>query len=240
MMSPSQRAKVDAAKLRAREERRLAQMGGVGPASYDPRRPGGTASGLCGSSAFRSSTPRISSGKNFGSDTLLRDVSLDLDPGAYNPDAGRNFAAASARTYYRRENASGQGSFGSKSARKMKQDIMGEEVPCPTNYGDEQKKGLAETGSKMPSASFNSNSRQRPKVRQADLPAPGAYTPTYNLVKPDSGNPMSSARSKSPKFPSGYSCAATGGHSLARRAPIPRTASGAAARTATSALRAPC
>ena len=69
-MSPSQRAKMDAAKLKAREERRLAMAGGVGPGSYHPQKPGGTGLNLSGSSAFRSSTPRISSNHTFGADTI--------------------------------------------------------------------------------------------------------------------------------------------------------------------------
>jgi hypothetical protein len=71
-MTPSQRARMDAAKIKAREEKRLAQ-GGIGPGSYEPRRPGSTSYNLCGSTAFKSTTPRASRDRQMGSDTIMRD-----------------------------------------------------------------------------------------------------------------------------------------------------------------------
>ena len=81
----------------------------------------------------------------------------------------------------------------------MKQEIMGEDVPCPTLYGDEQKKGPADAANKMPTFAFHSSSKQRPKAHNSDVPAPGTYVPSYDGVNPKVRG-MAYARSKSPQF----------------------------------------
>ena len=132
---------------------------------------------------------------------MLRDISMNTDPGQYNPTSGSNMAATSARPFYSKRNASGEGSFGSTSGRKMRCDIMGEESPCPTTYGDEQLRGLVDGMSKMRSATFNSGSNQRPRPLNLDTKnAFGNYDPNYAAVLPKGPEASATMRSKSPRF----------------------------------------
>jgi len=201
-MSPSQRKKYDEQRIREREEKRAERMGGIGPGSYEPRGVSASRLNMTGSSAFRSTTPRSAS-RAFGSDTMLRDISMNNDPGAYNPDENRSLKATSERAFYRKQNAAGSGSFGSLSARKLKLDLLGEETPCPTAYSDELKKGMAEHANKMKSSAFHSTSLQRPKAEtsiKAACPPPGAYHPKYDAVQPQVRNACISMKSAEKRF----------------------------------------
>ena len=210
-MSPSQRAKVDAEKMRIKEEKRR-EGGGVGPGSYEPNKPGTSQKvNLCGSTSFRSTTPRVSN-RVMGSDTMLRDITMNTDCGAYNPTARRDFKAAAEKTGFNKSNAAGSGHFGSLSSRRLQMDIMGPDVPCPTMYGDEQRKGMAVQANKMNSSSFHSKRPQRPKPQcDPSVPPLGTYSPTYDGVTPNAFNPAAAmSKSKSSQIgPSGYTHAGT-------------------------------
>ena len=181
-MSPSQRKAYDEQRIREKDEKRIERMGGVGPASYEPRGVSSSRLNMTCSSAFKSATPR---GTAKTTDTMLRDISLNTDPGAYDPDVHRNFKATSERTFYRKANKSGAGSFGSLSARNLKVDILGEDTPSPTTYADETMKGMSQHASKMKSAAFSSTSKQRPEAEiaiKAVCPGPGKYSPKFDGV----------------------------------------------------------
>ena len=206
-MSPSQRKKYDEARIREKEEKRIERMGGIGPGSYEPSGVSSSRVNMTGSTAFRSTTPRSTSANGaarpFGADSMLRDISMNNDPGAYNPDEGRNFKATSERAFFRKQNKAGTGSFGALSARKLKQDLLGEETPCPTTYADEHQKGMAQKANRMHSAAFYSNSSQRPKPEtsiKAACPPPGAYHPKYDAVDPLVRNAASSLKSQHKRF----------------------------------------
>jgi hypothetical protein len=125
---------------------------------------------------------------------------MNLDPGEYNPDSNRNFKATSGKMGFRKANASGTGSFGATSARSMKQGIMGQDVPCPTTYGDVQTMGMAVKANPMRSSAFHSHSKQRPKEANPGLPSPGAYEPNHSSVQPSVRNAAVTMRSKSPRI----------------------------------------
>ena len=77
-MSPSARARAHEKKIKEREQKRI-DASTPAPGTYQPKRPQdsrGDAEKLAGSHAFKSRTPR---GK---ADHSLRDLTLNLDPGA--------------------------------------------------------------------------------------------------------------------------------------------------------------
>ena len=132
-LSPSARARAHEKKLRDREMRRV-EAQGPGPGAYDTsaraKTSGAAADGHA--SSFRSKTPR---GGHRNGDTTLRDVTLDLDPGAYTPDESHCLSAR-AKQSFGKPGQAGKSNFGTHSKRTMRLDILGEGfTPCPTQYG---------------------------------------------------------------------------------------------------------
>ena len=201
-MSPSARARAHEKKIKEREQKRI-DASTPAPGTYQPKRPQdsrGDAEKLAGSHAFKSRTPR---GK---ADHSLRDLTLNLDPGAApiieaplisarakrkraceRPALPRTprlhspifyFYSLLARAdSFSKSQLGGHGSFGALSKRSMRLDIMGEGLsPCPTQYAD-AKADLVANSNKMPSASFKSASDQRPKYGDQFIPPPGTYFP---------------------------------------------------------------
>ena len=70
-LSPSARARAHEKKLKDREQRRL-ELQAPGPGSYEPKKFNTDGDKLCGSTAFKTKTPRA----NGSSDRTLRDVTL--------------------------------------------------------------------------------------------------------------------------------------------------------------------
>jgi hypothetical protein len=154
---------------------------------------------MCGSTAFKSRTPRSQANHT------LRDVSLSVDRGnEYEPNAYRDIAAR-AKHSFAKSALSGSGEFGARSKRELHVDILGNgDTPAPSEYGGGGAKlGMANAANQMKSASFNSKSAQRDtrlKKQEADKPPPGAYDPSDAAVRPLIRNAGQSFRSGTYRF----------------------------------------
>ena len=138
---------------------------------------------------------------------MLRDVSLDLTPGQYDPNRHREMAYDAKRTFARSASSGTMAFAGSTTARKMPIEIMGGEgrdgqTPDPGQYTD-AKKGMADAASKMKSAVFHSGSQQRvnPMARDENSKPPvGLYHPDDSLTVQRPPNAAQSMQSKSARF----------------------------------------
>ena len=138
---------------------------------------------------------------------MLRDVSLDLTPGQYDPNRQREMAYDAKRTFARSASSGTMAFAGSTTARKMPIEIMGGEgrdgqTPDPGQYTD-AKKGMADAASKMKSAVFHSGSQQRvnPIARDENSKPPvGLYHPDDSLTVQRPPNAAQSMQSKSARM----------------------------------------
>ena len=212
-MTPSQRAKAHAERIRQREQRR--HEGAVpGPGTYDGQRARSSSTDLTASSAFRSQTPRQIKG-----DTMLRDLSLNTDAGAYDPSAQSTLAASAKRTFAKPALA-GASQFGSLSARKMRQDILGESfgghnTPDPGMHQGTHGVNLDVTrprrNNNHAGHTFRSASNQRPRPPKDIEPPPGAYDPNDALTFPRPQNAGYSLASNTERFKAtGYTHSTSG------------------------------
>ena len=199
-LSPVARARVHEAKLAAREQRR-SDMASPGPGAYEQSFRPTFRTSLSGSTAFRSRTPR---GRP---DTTLRDISLDLNPGQYNPNSFREMSYHAKRSFSKTASA-GEMPFGAAvSKREMPLKIMGGvgregQTPDPGAYMD-AKRGMVDAASKMKSAVFNSASQQRVNPIAKDenaRPPVGHYHPDDALTVQRAPNPGQSLASKTQRF----------------------------------------
>ena len=180
-MSPSGRAAAHAAKIKSRENRKA---NNPGPGSYETLQKGKT--GNRTSSAFKSNSKRLG----------VEDV-YQGDPGAYDPYATQELAQTTKSTF-QRSNRSGEGGFGTKATREMKQEIMGKDTPGPGAYSG--KSPQADSRVKMPSSAFRSSSQQRSRDHSEDTPGVGSYQPSTSAVEAVVKNSGSGMRGKGERF----------------------------------------
>ena len=199
-MSPSARMRATEAKIAARDQRRQ-ELANPGPGSYEPQKKQHIQTSQ---NAFRSRTPR---GKP---DHTLRDVTIDLEPGQYEPNSNRELAYRAKHSFARSASA-GEQEFGSGSARRMRLDILGGEgrhgqTPDPGHYGPDGgggKLGMVENASKMKSSVFNSASAQRvnPASDEAqNKPPVGQYNPDDAITRANPRDAFCTLRSKSSRL----------------------------------------
>ena len=180
--SPSQRAALHAATLRARSNRRSQTPG---PGAYETPRGISTKGGA--GAAFKSASQRHG-----------RDEEGLGDPGAYDPYTARELGSRSARSYSRSSRA-GAGSFGSLSARTLQMQAAGVDTPGPGSYS--QQAGLFDRArTSRPSSAFRSASSQRMKDASAGQPGPASYAPKMSAVEPNYASGVSTMRSKAERF----------------------------------------
>ena len=118
--SPSQRAALHAATLRARSNRKSQTPG---PGAYET--PRGISSKGGAGAAFKSASKRGA-----------RDEEVQGDPGAYDPYGEDAMGSRSARSYSR-SSCAGAGSFGSLSARTLQRQAAGVDTPGPGSYAQQ-------------------------------------------------------------------------------------------------------
>jgi hypothetical protein len=190
------------AKLAAREQRR-SEMANPGPGAYEQSFRATYKTSLSGSTAFRSRTPR---GRP---NSTLRDISLDLNPGQYNPNSFREMAYHAKRSFSKSASSGAMPFAGAVSERKMPIEIMGGDgregrTPDPGQYA-EAKRGMVDAASKMKSAVcvFKSGSQQRVNPLSKDensRPPVGHYHPDDALTVPSAPNAGQSLASKTQRF----------------------------------------
>ena len=180
--SPSQRAALHAATLRARSNRKSQTPG---PGAYET--PRGISSKGGAGAAFKSASKRGA-----------RDEEVQGDPGAYDPYGEDAMGSRSARSYSR-SSCAGAGSFGSLSARTLQRQAAGVDTPGPGSYA--QQAGLFDRArTSRPSSAFRSASSQRMKDAREGQPGPASYAPKMSAVEPNYASGVSTMRSKAERF----------------------------------------
>jgi len=201
---PSVRAAEHADKKRQFDARK---QGTPGPGTYSPPPPATIGAHTSsskksgaggGSAAFASKSKRLS--------TMADGVGTG-DPGAYDPYVMKELSITSKKSASK-HNRAGSGSFGGTQQRKINIEVMGEGTPGPGAYsGDKmlrsgKKAALAamDTGERMPSSSFKSQSVQRAKQQNLHVPGPGAYTSNFTAIEKEKLNPANGMKAKGNRF----------------------------------------
>jgi hypothetical protein len=191
--SPSQRARFDEMRAKARDVKR-----GVipGPGHYDQKQVESNTAGLYGSSSFRSKSLRMVDPPGMEH----TDVG---DPGAYHPTEGRELAAV-AKASFGRSGSSGHGAFGSAVPRETPLQIMGEDTPGPSDYNPDKTRPTAilsaGDGRGAACSAFRSTSAQRLPPPLRDNPGPADYDVQLTQVVPIMGNPVTSKAGRDSRF----------------------------------------
>ena len=156
--SPSQRAREDQARMRARQGKYGLNPG---PGTYDPRRPSSTKEDIAGSSAFKSKSDRKV-------DQSLREVG---DPGSYNPYDAMTVGAQSTRSF-NRSASTGAGGFGTKTQRA--QLSTPNDAPGPGTYDAR----LPQASEAKQGSAFASQTKRGAYLRKQTTPGAGEYDPS--------------------------------------------------------------
>jgi len=160
--SPSQRAKADAERRKARSARRL-QQSSPGPGAYDAKLPPTPGLELAGSSAFKSKTEGTSQWAFLGG----------VDAGKYDPFTRATLSARSARTV-NKSAAVGDSQIGSRSARNGVRDfkLRKEQGPTPCTYTPKE---LESPESQSGSSAFASKTKRGAYMGKEVTPGAGEY-----------------------------------------------------------------
>ena len=203
--TPAQRMQEHADKQRQFNARRTMTPG---PGSYSP------AKGAAGGSSKKSSTGTGVSSSFASKSKRISSERPDAmgDPGSYDPYMLKELAITSKKSASKAFR-SGQGAFGTKQQRKMREEIMGEATPGPgAYYGDAMMKNgkkaalsAFDTGERMPSSAFKSKTAQRERDAKSEVPGAGAYTPKFTAQDPKPTNAGASMRAKGHRFKTGGS-----------------------------------
>eukprot|EP00322_Chrysochromulina_rotalis_P011717 CAMPEP_0115844762 /NCGR_PEP_ID=MMETSP0287-20121206/8994_1 /TAXON_ID=412157 /ORGANISM="Chrysochromulina rotalis, Strain UIO044" /LENGTH=241 /DNA_ID=CAMNT_0003298495 /DNA_START=9 /DNA_END=734 /DNA_ORIENTATION=+ len=156
--SPSQRASVDDARMKARMQRT-----GLTPApgAYDPKRQGSTSEDLAGSTAFKSKSNRRDDG-------MLREQG---DPGAYEPYSHMTVSNQSSRSFNKSQQL-GSGGFGSKMKRPELSSPT--EAPGPGTYDAK----LPSSPEAKQGSAFASQTKRGGYLSKVQTPGSGEYEPS--------------------------------------------------------------
>lgn len=167
--SPSQRAKIDAEKRKARAQRKL-QLAGPGPGAYDVQLSESPGLMYAGSSAFKAAHRDLS---------LLSSVRAagggGGDPGQYDPHTRMTMAALSARTR-NKSAATGNASFGGLARRDgvnvFRQRSESDITPAPNAYEPRE----PEAGESVKGTSaFTSGTKRGAYAKKQVTPGAGDY-----------------------------------------------------------------
>ena len=171
-----------------------------GPGAYDPFTSRELAARARAASSFNASSragmeafgPRSArENRRDGRNLIAVDAG---DPGSYDPRSihtGDAYHVGQlADSTFHRPSAAGLAGFGSQSARVMRQDVMGTDVPGPSEYdpgltrfGGHRKMGHESTPSRA-SATLRSTVPQRWQTQATDTPGVGTYEPNVAAVEP--------------------------------------------------------
>jgi len=172
--SPSQRASVDEARMRAKASRYGLNPG---PGTYDPKRLGTSSDDLAGSTAFKSKSDRKKDG-------MLREVG---DPGAYEPYSNMTVSSQSARSFNKSQQT-GSGAFGTKTKRPELS--TPNEAPGPGTYDAK----LPSSPEAKQGSSFASQTKRGAYLPRAQTPGAGEYDPKESQEKLKGGDSMFKAK----------------------------------------------
>jgi len=168
--SPSQRASLDEARLKARVAK-----GGLTPApgAYDPKRLATDSEQLAGTTAFKSKSDRKA-------DSTLREQG---DPGSYNPYDNRSMASNASRSFNRSQQT-GAGGFGSKVKRAELS--TPNEAPGPGTYDAK----LPSSPEAKQGSAFASNTKRGAYLGKSQTPGSGEYDPADVTARTPGGDSM--------------------------------------------------